>query len=282
MLISKKDLKRFTESTVNAPHDFLGMHPVKSKGKHGVVVRAFISQVDSCEVVDLSTEDGLRYELKKIDDLGFFEGFIEGRKEVFPYRLRVRQKNQERRQFYDPYSFLPSISADDLYLFNEGTERRIYEKLGAHPREMDGVPGVSFAVWAPSAKRVSVVGSFNSWDGRYHPMRSLGSSGVWEIFIPGMALGEMYKFELKAQNDAIFLKTDPYGSYFEAPPNNASIVYDNDAYEWSDGDWMAQRQERQALDAPMSVYEVHLGSWKKRWDEDNRFLTYRELAHELS
>lgn len=281
MLIAKPDLKRFTDSTINCPHDFLGMHPVKKGKKQGLAVRAFVSQAETCEVVDITQDDGPRYKLEKLDDAGFFEGFIEDRKEVFPYRLRVESNNLEIRQFYDPYSFLPTISNDDLYLFNQGNELQAYEKFGARPIVHNGVPGVAFAVWAPSASRVSVVGDFNWWDGRYHPMRSMGSSGVWEIFIPGLDEGNMYKFEIKAQDGGIHIKTDPYGVYFESPPNNASIVFNHGNYEWSDGQWMNSRQATQALDKPMSVYEVHLGSWKRKWDEDNRNLTYRELAVEL-
>jgi len=282
MLITKKELKQFTESKASEPHGTLGMHPAVKEGVAGVVVRAFLSNVISCEIVDIEHEDRPRFPMEKLSEDGFFEGFIESRAEVFKYRLRVKTNDLEIRQFNDPYAFLPTIGESDLYLFNQGNEHRIYEKLGSRPRVVDGVPGISFAVWAPNAQRVSVVGSFNNWDGRYHPMRSLGASGVWELFIPGLHLGEMYKYELKAKNDAIFLKTDPYGSYFEAPPNNASIIFDHSAYQWSDQEWMDSRAERQALDKPMSVYEVHLGSWKRRWEEDNRPLTYAELAKELT
>lgn len=267
---------------MSTPHGALGMHPVKVKGKSGLVVRAFVSDAKSCEVVDIEDKGQPRFEMERLSKDGFFECFIEGRDKVFKYRLRVETSDLEIRQFYDPYSFLPTIGESDLYLFNEGNEHRIFEKLGSRPRVVDGVPGVSFAVWAPNASRVSVVGSFNNWDGRYHPMRILGSSGVWELFIPGMRSGEMYKYEIVGEGGGLFLKTDPYGSYFEAPPNNATIVYDHSNYEWGDKEWLLEREARQALDKPMSVYEVHLGSWKRRWEEDNRLLTYDELAKELA
>ncbi len=282
MIISKQALKQFNDAAVGAPHDFLGMRMHSRGKKRGVLVRAFISGAESCEVVDTSVLEGPRYKMERLSETGFFEVLIEDRDALFPYRLRVEQSNQEIRQFFDPYSFLPTLGETDLYLFNQGNEHRIYTKLGAHPLEMGGVPGVGFAVWAPNATRVSVVGNFNHWDGRYHPMRSLGVSGVWELFIPGLEVGEMYKFELRGKSGDIFLKTDPYGSYFESPPNNASIVFDHSGYQWQDAEWMGNRQNRQALDQPMSVYEVHLGSWKRRWQEDNRPLTYRELAEELS
>jgi 1,4-alpha-glucan branching enzyme len=282
MIIAKKELEAFRKAQMSTPHGALGMHPAKVKGKSGLVVRAFVSDARSCEVVDIENEALTRYPMERLSKDGFFEGFIEGRDQVFKYRLRVETSDLEIRQFYDPYSFMPTMGESDLYLFNEGNEHRIFEKLGSRPRVVDGVPGVSFAVWAPNATRVSVVGSFNNWDGRYHPMRILGSSGVWELFIPGLRVGEMYKYELVGKGGGLFLKTDPYGSYFEAPPNNATIVYDHSKYEWGDKEWLGERQSRQALDKPMSVYEVHLGSWKRRWEEDNRPLTYEELAKELA
>jgi len=282
MIIAKKELEAFRKAQMSTPHGALGMHPAKVKGKPGLVVRAFVSDAKSCEVVDIENEALIRYPMERLSEDGFFEGFIEGSDEVFEYRLRVETSDLEIRQFYDPYSFLPTMGESDLYLFNEGNEHRIFEKLGSRPRVVDGVPGVSFAAWAPNATRVSVVGSFNNWDGRYHPMRILGSSGVWELFIPGLRVGEMYKYELVGKGGGLFLKTDPYGAYFEAPPNNATIVYDHGKYEWGDKEWLGERQSRQALDKPMSVYEVHLGSWKRRWEEDNRPLTYEELAKELA
>ncbi len=256
------------------------MHPVRSGSKTRLVVRAFVRDVQSCEVVDCLQPDK-RYPLKRIADEGFFEGVIEDRDNVFKYRLRVVHTNSEIRQFYDPYSFLPTISDQDLYLFNEGTEYRIYRKMGAHVREIDGVPGVSFAVWAPSAKRISVVGDFNGWDGRYHPMRALGASGVWEIFIPGLQEGQKYKYEIKTQENYLLLKTDPYGSYFEAPPHNASIIKKVDVYPWNDQEWMEERQKQDWRLRPMNVYEVHCGSWRRIPEDGNRPLTYREMAEKL-
>ncbi len=222
-----------------------------------------------------------RYPTERLDALGFFETFIDERTEVFRYRLRVERTNGEIRQFYDPYSFLPTLSDQDLYLFNEGTEHRVYRKLGAHPREVDGVSGVSFAVWAPNALRVSVVGDFNRWDGRYFPMRLLGNSGVWEIFIPGLQEGLLYKYEIVPRRGAMRLKTDPYGSYFEGPPNNASIIWDVASYEWNDQAWLERRARTNWLREPILVYEVHLGSWRRVPEDGNRPLTYREMARAL-
>ncbi len=258
------------------------MHPHKKGRSQGVVVRALVREAVTCEVVELDAKGLPLHELKQIAGEGFFEGFIAKRPGVFRYQLRATFRNGETRQFFDPYSFLPTLGAQDLYLFNEGNEHRIYEKLGAHPRELDGVPGVAFAVWAPAAARVSVVGNFNRWDGRYFPMRPLGASGVWELFVPGLGAGELYKFEIRSQAGAVAVKTDPYGSFFEAPPGNAAIVCAAKSIQWNDGAWMERRRTDAAkLDRPVSVYELHLGSWKRKPEDNNRPLNYRELAVEL-
>src|SRR6266536_3064688 len=184
MIAPRKEMEALLNGQHGQPHSLLGMHPVTHQGRRGLAVRAFVQDARSCEVVDCQSGPERRYPAERLDGLGFFETFIDERTEVFRYRLRVEKTNGEIRQFYDPYSFLPTLSDQDLYLFNEGTEHRVYQKLGAHPREVNGVYGVSFAVWAPNALRVSVVGNFNRWDGRFFPMRLLGNSGVWEIFIP--------------------------------------------------------------------------------------------------
>ncbi len=281
MLLSKAELQALLSASHATPHDCLGMHPVTRGKRKGVVVRAFVRDVETCEVVDLASEK--RYKMTRLANEGLFEKVILGRAGVFRYQLRVTYRGGEVRRFFDPYSFLPTLGPQDLYLLNEGNEHRIYEKLGAHLRTVDGVPGVSFAVWAPSATRVSVVGNFNHWDGRCHPMRSLGGSGVWELFVPGLGAGELYKFELRDTGGGLRIKTDPYGTYFESPPNNASIVFDPDTYAWGDADWMRTRKENAGrLDRPLSIYEVHVGSWRRRPEDGDRPLNYRELAHELA
>ena len=209
MIAAKKDWDSLLHGQNAQPHHLLGMHPLTQQGRRGVVVRAFLQDGRACDLVDSQHAPEARYPMTKINDLGCFEIFVPDRPEVFPYRLRVEKNNGEIRQFYDPYSFLPTLTHQDLYLFNEGTEHRIYQKLGAHLREINGVKGVSFAVWAPNARRVSVVGDFNRWDGRFFPMRSLGNSGVWEIFIPGLETGLLYKYEILPHKGALRLKTDP-------------------------------------------------------------------------
>jgi 1,4-alpha-glucan branching enzyme len=284
VITSKSDLAALLNATHAAPHGVLGMHPVKRGRSQGVVVRSLVRDAVTCAVVELDAKGGpVAHVLKQLAAEGFFEGFIAKRPDVFRYQLRVTYRNGETRQFFDPYSFLPTLGAQDLYLFNEGNEHRIYEKLGAHPRNLGGVPGVAFAVWAPSAARVSVVGNFNRWDGRYFPMRPLGASGVWELFVPGLGAGELYKFEIRGQSGAVGVKTDPYGTFFEAPPGNAAIVCATEGFKWNDGKWMERRRaEAHQLDRPVAVYEVHLGSWKRKPEDNNRPLTYRELVPELA
>ncbi|MDX2111893.1 MAG: 1,4-alpha-glucan branching protein GlgB [Verrucomicrobiota bacterium] len=281
MIIETSDYEAILQAAHTQPHAILGLHPATQRKQKGLVARAFLRDAVTCEVVDLTSQPERRYPLKRIADEGLFEGFIKDHTESFRYRLRIEKHNGEIRQFYDPYSFLPTLGEQDLYLFNEGNEHFIYNKLGSQLREINGVRGVSFAVWAPSAQRISVVGDFNHWDGRYHPMRTLGSSGVWEIFIPGLEAGAKYKYEIKGADGLLHLKTDPYGSFFEAPPHNASIIWPVNDYNWQDAGWIAARASTNWKSAPISVYECHFGSWKRKPEDGNRPLTYREMADEL-
>ena len=199
------------------------------------------------------------------------------------YRLCVTEADGRTRDIEDPYRFPSRLSAFDLHLLGEGTHQRIFDKLGAHPARMLDVDGISFAVWAPNARRVSVVGDWNGWDGRAHPMRLHPGNGIWEIFLPGVPPGARYKYEiLPASGGPLAAKTDPYAFALEPDtPRTAAVVYDLDGYRWQDGEWMAGRGARHALRAPMSVYEVHLGSWRRVPEEGHRFLDYRELGRQL-
>src|SRR6185437_7894845 len=198
------------------------------------------------------------------------------------YRIHFRFADGNTLEMYDPYAFPPILTDYDIHLCGEGTHYQSYEKLGAHPRESAGIRGVQFGVWAPNAQRVSVVGDFNSWDGRVHAMRSRGSSGIWEIFMPDLAEGELYKFEILSRAGGhLGLKSDPYAFASEMRPNTASRVYDIHNYEWNDAAWLAARTSRDWLHAPMSIYEIHPGAWRRDAGEGHRWLTYRELAAEL-
>ncbi|WP_425040336.1 1,4-alpha-glucan branching protein GlgB [Primorskyibacter sp. S187A] len=197
----------------------------------------------------------------------------------FTYSLRATFENGDSWSFEDPYRFGPVLGEMDQYLIGEGTHRRLWDALGAHPMEHEGVAGTHFAVWAPNAARVSVVGDFNVWDGRRHPMRAVGHTGVWEIFLPGIAEGETYKYEIAPHEGAPFEKADPVGFGSQHPPETASVVRDITGYGWEDDTWMQTRAEAHQRDKPISIYEVHLGSWRRA--PDGRMLSYKELATEL-
>jgi 1,4-alpha-glucan branching enzyme len=195
------------------------------------------------------------------------------------FEIRWLDQWQQEQSALEPYTFAPQLPDFDLHLFGEGRHRHIYRLLGAHPRRIDGVDGILFATWAPNAERVSVVGDFNSWDGRRYPMRVRGSSGVWELFLPHLQAGALYKFEVRSRHGEIQQKADPYGWQFEQRPQTSSIVAAPTRHTWSDGEWLTQRTHGDWLHAPLSIYEVHLGSWQR--DADGGFINYRELAHRL-
>jgi 1,4-alpha-glucan branching enzyme len=267
--------QRILEARHHDPFAYLGMHAAEG----GLTVRVFHPYARTVVAVGVFGEG--RFPLDKIDDAGLFEGRIEGRKEVFGYELEFADFEGTRWKRRDPYSFLPIITDYDLYLFNGGEHHQIHEKLGAHPMTVGGVKGVHFAVWAPNAQRVSVVGDFNRWDGRVHALRVLGSSGVWELFIPGLEAGEIYKFEIRGPQGEIFLKADPYGYAHEQRPKTGSIVWDISGFQWGDEEWLERRKQFRFMHAPIAVYEVHLGSWM-RVPETNEMLSYRDLADRLA
>ncbi|SCZ72708.1 1,4-alpha-glucan branching enzyme [Epibacterium ulvae] len=198
-----------------------------------------------------------------------------------PYQLRATFEGGDIWIFEDPYRFDPVLGAFDQHLISAGTHHHLWRALGAHVLTHQGIDGTHFAVWAPNAQRVSVVGDFNSWDGRRSPMRQLGHTGVWEIFLPALDDGTLYKYEILPQNGPAFLKADPFGFGAQHPPETSSVVRDIRGYGWDDANWMAQRGKKNHRDAPISIYEVHLGSWRRKTDEGNRPLSYKELADEL-
>ena len=277
MLLTKDELHSLVELIHQSPHSLLGMQPLG--GRAGLVVRAFLPDAAKVEVQPVHEKDKPRFALQRIHESGLFEGTTKSAKDVYAYDLVITNHQGRTRRTRDAYSFLPTLGESDLYLFGKGDERRIYEKLGAQLRVIDGVPGTSFAVWAPNAQRVSVVGDFNQWDGRFHSLRLLGASGVWEIFVPGVGVGAHYKFEIRDAHGRISLKTDPCGFFFETAPKNAAIVWDTRQFKWNDGAWLKRRRERNALRSPMSIYEVHIGSWRKK--SANESWSYRELAEPL-
>ncbi|HEY3092349.1 MAG TPA: 1,4-alpha-glucan branching protein GlgB [Vicinamibacterales bacterium] len=261
------------------PFAVLGPHGTTHDGRPSIVVR---TMQPSATRVELLIGDHAIPMAKRHRD-GLFEAIVdaEGRspRDLF-YRLRVHE-GLDVRETIDPYRFGQFLTDFDLHLFAEGTHYRAWEKLGSRRITFEGLTGVHFAVWAPNAQRVSVIGDFNRWDGRTHPMRKLVPSGVWEIFVPELRDRACYKFEVRTSAGHLLHKTDPYGRYFEVPPNTASVVFE-EQYSWRDGDWMRDRPSFDAWrERPMSVYEVHLGSWRRIPEEGSRFLTYRELAETL-
>ncbi len=277
MILTPDELHSLVELIHQSPHTLLGMQPLGDGS--GLVVRAFLPDAAKVEIHPTHEKTKPKFELQRIHKAGLFEGVTKSANRVYAYDLVISNHRGQVRRTRDAFSFLPTLGESDLFLFGKGDERRIYEKLGSQLRVIDGVPGVSFAVWAPNAQRVSVVGDFNHWDGRFHPMRLLGASGVWEIFIPGVGEGAHYKFEIRDARGKISLKTDPYGFFFEVPPKNAAIVWNNQKFKWTDDAWMKQRRERTLLRSPVSIYEVHPGSWRKKSVGES--FSYRELAAPL-
>jgi 1,4-alpha-glucan branching enzyme len=277
MLLTKDELQSLMGLTHQSPHTLLGMHPL---GDHsGLVVRAMLPDAKKVAIRPVHEKDKPAFDLKRIPKTDVFEAVTILAGKVYAYDLMVTNRQGQTRRTRDAFSFLPTLGESDLFLFGKGDERKIYEKLGAQLRVIDGVPGASFAVWAPNAQRVSVVGDFNHWDGRFHPMRLLGASGVWEIFIPGVRQGANYKFEIRDAHGNIKLNTDPFGFFFEVAPKQAAIVWDTQKFKWNDAAWLARRRDRDALRSPMSVYEVHIGSWQKKTATES--WSYRELAKPL-
>ncbi|HEY3916603.1 MAG TPA: 1,4-alpha-glucan branching protein GlgB [Stellaceae bacterium] len=256
------------------PFAVLGPHEL---GDGRVIVRTY--QPDARHVV-LIDASGATVDAKNCDGKGFFEITLDqGLRR--PYRLRVSRPGGDE-ELIDPYQFGSWLGETDIYLLREGTHLAAFNRLGAHFVTMDNVEGVAFAVWAPNTKRVSVVGDFNQWDGRRHPMRRHPGAGIWELFIPGLSEGERYKYEIKPRDSALpLLKADPYAFGAERPPNTASRICRTDRHEWQDQAWIAGRPRRDQYTEPMNVYEVHLGSWRRRPEEGNRWLTYREIAETL-
>ena len=221
------------------------------------------------------------YEMEMEDEAGFFSVLLPGDK-IPKYKYEAVYEDGRKEKIYDPYAFEKQITIEQEQQFAAGICYDIYEKLGAHPMELHGVEGVYFAVWAPNAMRVSVVGDFNRWDGRVHQMNRLNVSGIFELFIPKVKPGALYKYEVKAKGSLVYLKADPYGNQAEVRPKTASVVADLNQYQWQDDQWMKERGQRNREDKPLAVYEMHLGSWRKPEEEGRLFYNYRELAPMLA
>ncbi len=259
------------------PHRFLGPHAETFADETGVVVRVFHPEAKS---INLVLADGLTLRLKPIGSEGLFALWLPGETAALAYRLEFSFAEGPSWIRHDPYRFPPTLGDFDLYLLGEGTHQQLWQALGARPLEVLGVAGFAFAVWAPNARRVSVVGDFCHWDGRLLPMRRLGLSGIFELFVPGLASGELYKYEILTADGAVLLKADPVGTFGEVPPGTASRTFCS-TYTWNDAAWLAARRARDIHREPLSIYEVHLGSWRRDPDDPSQFLNYRQLAPQL-
>ncbi len=266
------------------PFGVLGPHIVSSEQGPRWIVRFFQPRATEAQlIVKLPPAE---IAMTRLRPEGLFEAAFPGTSDTAPapssYKIRFRTEYGEVFEHHDTYAFPFLLTEFDLYLMGEGRHYDAYEKLGAHLKTIDGVTGVHFAVWAPSARRVSVVGDINRWDGRVHPMRSRGSSGIWELFIPDLGEGAIYKYEIVSpQGNVLPLKADPYAFSSELRPNTGSVVARLDKHTWEDADWMHRRTQTNWLEKPICVYEVHLGSWRRIPEAHDRWLTYRELAEQL-
>jgi len=271
--IDEQSLDKLIHLRHSNPHQVLG----PTIDSNGVTIRTYCPGADQIEVVTVSKK---KFVMQRIHDSGVFETVLPKAAKIPSYRFNI-QSGGEVKKIRDPYSFPPTIGELDLHLFAEGKHEQVYERLGAHVMKIGRVSGVAFSVWAPQAAGVSVVGDFNGWDGRFHAMRMLGNSGVWEIFVPDLAPGSLYKFEIRRRRGLPFLKADPYAQYTEQPPNTSSIVYQSN-YSFNDSAWMTSRAIGEHFRKPMSIYEVHFGSWRRQLEEANRPFTYREMAYALA
>ncbi|WP_370590900.1 1,4-alpha-glucan branching protein GlgB [Thiohalobacter sp. COW1] len=269
-LPSAAELARIAEARHHDPFAVLGRH---GEGEQARVL-AYLPGAAAARLVEADAP------LQPLDREGFF--LWRGAPGSLPahYRIAWRDAGGQEHLAYDPYCFAPQLGDFDLHLFGEGRHWHAYRFLGAHPHEVDGIHGLRFAVWAPNAERVSVIGDFNRWDGRRHPMRARGGSGVWELFIPDLAPGALYKYEIRnRERGSIHVRTDPYGQAFELRPGTAARALETSGYAWGDGDWMQQRRQADWQAAPMAIYEAHLASWQR--SEDGGFLSYETLAERL-
>jgi len=271
-LVDRDALDALREGRHGDPFAVLGMHETDE----GVIVRAFLPQAHRVAIIDAASAQTVT-DLPLVDPDGFFAGVIPQRRTRFRYRLRAEGASGSE-EFEDIYGFRPWLGDLDTYLLAEGTHRESWTKLGARSTEHDGVAGVAFAVWAPNARRVSVVGPFNDWDGRRWPMRLRRECGIWELFAPRLRAGALYKYEILGADGALALKADPFARAAELPPGTASIIAAPPRHVWQDEAWLAERAARSHRNAPIACYEVHLGSWRRNLAEGARHLSYRELA----
>lgn len=273
----EEDLKDLLKGNYRYPHELLGMHKLNETNQ--LLIRVLCPQAERITIQSLSDKNKVyAIEEKTVD--GLFVCKINQEENSFLYKLVCEDGKGHIWSYIDPYQFKTSITSEELYLFGIGKDYEIYHKMGAHFMKIEGIEGVRFLVWAPRAARVSVVGTFNNWDGRRHSMRFIPSHGVWELFIPGLQAGESYQYEIKTEGGELLYKTDPYATYHELRPDNASIIFNEGQYKWQDKKWMKVREKKNLSRSALSIYEVHIGSWRRH--EDGTCYSYLEAANELA
>ena len=274
--LPRDEVSRFVRGIHSDPFRVLGPHCVGDD----LEIRVFRPDARSVDIL-LDREPDKPIAAERIEQEGFFCATIAGANRDLQYHVRITDRDGSQHVTRDPYQYGPIMGQVDLHLFAEGQHWKIYEKFGAHLRTIGDAAGAYFAVWAPNAQRVSVVGDFNNWDGRVNPMRKLLDAGVWELFLPGIKQGAHYKFEIRTQTNAVLLKSDPFAFFNQHGKATASLVYDLERYTWNDSEWMEARRTKNWPQSPINIYEVHLGSWRRKTEEGNRQLSYLELAEEL-
>ena len=279
----KEQIDRLLRAEHYDPFQVLGVHFADKEKHSAATIRCF---QPSARSVTLLVDDQ-EIHMKRVHDEGIFEVCVDREKindsdlDPYTYQYKIIYNDGVERTINDPYRFMPILSEEDRFLFNFGTNYELYNHIGAHPGMYSQIQGTIFRVWAPSATRVSVIGNFNSWDGRVNPMRSLGNSGIWELFFPGIGENEIYKFEIRTTQGEILEKSDPFQFFGEFRPKTASIVRYLDHYQWKDQDWQESKKSTNPYDSAMSIYEVHPGSWQRDPKNPERFLTFKELADKL-
>nr|MCU0709788.1 1,4-alpha-glucan branching protein GlgB [Pirellula sp.] len=278
--LNLQSLSDIIHGVTASPSSVLGPHRVEIAGRQAVAVRSYLP--DAKQVWLLDERSGVPRPMRRVHPSGLYEGLLPDYDSHSPhYRLRVSNSNGNTIDMQDPYSVPTFLTDYDRHLFGSGRHWKLYDKLGAHLRSVDGNEGVNFAVWAPNAQSVQIVGDFNHWDGKTHCMQKQIPSGIWELFVPNVGAGMKYKYRVRTLDGQVVDKTDPFGFFAELPPRTASIVQPLQQYEWQDHAWMDQRRQTNGLDKPISIYEVHLGSWRKCQGGVHGWMNYRELAHQL-
>jgi 1,4-alpha-glucan branching enzyme len=278
--LSRADIDALVNARHPQPRSLLGYHEIARSDEQALCLVRVLEP--DAEQVEVRWDDGApATPLACIHEAGLFEGRVPFRRPLEPYQLHIRYRDGHEHTKHDPYFFAPQLTDFDLHLFGEGNHHGIYYKLGAHPTTLDGLAGTRFAVWAPNAERVSVVGPFNLWDGRRHAMQVRGGSGIWELFIPGVGPGTAYKYEIRARSGQTLLKADPYGFAMQLRPANCSVVAALEGYDWQDAAWMQARAAADPLRTAISIYELHPASWRRDYQRTPQFLNWQELADEL-